>query len=105
MGSNENKIFSLGNRGVVYEQWLGVDKSFEKLGDISTLSKRHPGYSFTILDDSEWKAESSTTSHAARMRGFFVPPYTGNYLFLAQGEDNAQVYISETDDPKDLVMG
>ena len=65
-----------------------------------------PDYNFTSVLEA-----SSPSKHqlgegnkfVGRLRGFFVPPRTGDYQFKIVSDDNSILYISLSGDPNDKV--
>ena len=42
-------------------------------------------------------------NYAERIRGYFTPPVTGNYYFWIAGSDSAELWISDDNDPVDVI--
>lgn len=88
----------LGAAGTVLrEQWSGV--SGTSLLDLFN----NPNYPNTPTSSGTMTSLASTVNAAdnygARIRGYIIPPTTGNYTFTVTGDDNVVVYLGLNSEP------
>ncbi|XP_029801305.1 fibrocystin [Suricata suricatta] len=87
-----------GNRGLLFE----VGDAAEGLD----LTAATSGYWWQIVPNASspfgfWSKEGQP--FRARLSGFFVAPETNNYTFWIQADDQASLYISQSEDPRTKV--
>ncbi|KAF0885311.1 PKHD1 protein, partial [Crocuta crocuta] len=87
-----------GNRGLLFE----VGDAAEGLD----LTAATSGYRWQIVPNASspfgfWSKEGQP--FRARLSGFFLAPETNNYTFWVQADDQASLYLSQSEDPKTKV--
>ncbi|XP_019312940.2 fibrocystin [Panthera pardus] len=87
-----------GNRGLLFE----VGDAAEGLD----LTAATSGYWWQIVPNASspfgfWSKEGQP--FRARLSGFFVAPETNNYTFWVQADDQASLYLSQSEDPRTKV--
>ncbi len=82
---------------VVQEIWTNVPGT-----NISDIPTSTPANVTNLLGSLEG-VTGFGTNYAERVRGYFTAPVTGNYYFWIAGSDSAQLWISDDNDPVNLV--
>ncbi len=88
----------VGPLGTIFrEYWTGIS------GTLVTDLLNSPGYPNAPTGSSYMTQLSAANgwgdSYGQRMRGYIVPPVTGNYVFTATSDDNSLIYLSQNADP------
>ncbi|KAJ8320864.1 hypothetical protein KUTeg_002451 [Tegillarca granosa] len=83
----------LGNRGLILEFWNETSKSMSNLADVLSLNNTASDYILSFAEEVHFKKEI-WNSYVSRMRGYFVPPHTGEYSFYVKAVDGAILYMS-----------
>ncbi|XP_032227275.2 uncharacterized protein LOC5503106 isoform X2 [Nematostella vectensis] len=88
--------------GLVLERWDGLDgydiKNLVQSSRFPTLPN-YLGYTDAYTEPPDWG-----DSYGSRIRGYFVPPLTGDYIFQLASDAQGQLYISTDENPKRKVM-
>ncbi|XP_074660960.1 fibrocystin-L-like [Tubulanus polymorphus] len=90
----------------VYPGSIGVNQEFWNMSrtsheEIRNKTPSDPGYSSIHAQRLSYSS-SDMPRNDARMKAFFVPPYTGLYTFYIKADDSAALYFSKTGDPANL---
>ncbi len=88
--------------GLLYERWDGIAGV-----DIASLTS-HANYpdnpsSTTYLTDLFEAPSNAGSEFGTRVRGYIVPPLTGNYTFWIASDDHGSLLLSSDDDPANAV--
>ena len=83
----------LGNRGWHLEIW-NTDNTldFENLDEIAAMNDTLDGYNMSYIDDAMYVY--NIQKHLARVSGYFVAPYSGNFTFYIRGKQMAKMYLT-----------
>ncbi|XP_069129121.1 fibrocystin-L-like [Argopecten irradians] len=99
---DQTQQISPGNRGVIIESWK--ETSVSDLDMIKDLNESAPDYSVTFSDTTSITGDSTSGSYANRLRGFFYPPYDGEYHFFISSSNGCNFYLSTDTDPAETIV-
>ena len=51
-----------------------------------------------------WPVENIADNYGGRMFGYLIPPFTGQYYFAVESDDNSQLYLSTNDNSANKVL-
>jgi len=85
---------------ITLEVWnnLGGDKVSDL---VDNPAYRNPPSTTAGLNQLEYAGRGER--YGARIRGFLVPPQSGDYIFWVVSDDSSELWLSPTDSPKDKV--
>jgi PKD domain/PA14 domain len=83
-------------RGITQEHWSNIS------GTTLTSLKNHPDYpakpTYTRTLTSVFEASKEIAdNYGRRVRGYFIPPTTGNYTFYISSDEESELHLSSTD--------
>lgn len=64
-----------------------------------TSSSKFPHSPDSLTDLTSTQSSNNGDSYGSVMRGFVIPPTTGNYTFWVAADDQAEIHLSTDDDP------
>ena len=105
--NEKTESYQSGNAGLKYEIWLNSDNlDYVDSGTWNILPEISPNHT-VILDQGALIREpifNETNGYVARMSGFIVAPYTGQFEFYIASSDKVSLYISNTSDVADTKL-
>lgn len=91
----------VGNRGLTLEIWNTTTKSHSNLDDVLLFNDSASDYILSHTDKTYFSEDMD--NYVSRARGYFIPPYSGNYSFMIKADDGASLYLSNSENPNDKV--
>ncbi|XP_021374256.1 fibrocystin-L-like, partial [Mizuhopecten yessoensis] len=91
-----------GNRGFIVESWKDTLES--NLTMVKNLNESAPDYQTTFSDTTHIPGYNTSSNYVNRMRGFFFPPFDGEYQFVIASAAGVQFYLSSDTDPANLKL-
>jgi hypothetical protein len=97
----------VGAGNVLIEEWFTANTGQQVNNDVTTLhtyidSGKAPDKSYwaTKLD----RPDGGEDYWGGRMRGYIIPPETGDYTFWTASDDDSEVWLSTDEDPANATM-
>ncbi|XP_021358206.1 fibrocystin-L-like [Mizuhopecten yessoensis] len=91
-----------GNRGVSVESWKDTHES--NLEKVMNLNESASDYQTSFSDTTRIPGYNTSSSYVNRMRGFFYPPFDGQYRFVITSAAGVQFYLSTDTDPANVKL-
>lgn len=83
------------------EIWNTTTKSHSNLDDVLLFNNSASDYILSHTDKTYFSEEMD--NYVSRARGYFIPPFSGNYSFMVKADDGASLYLSNSENPNDKV--
>jgi hypothetical protein len=97
----------LGQGSVLIEEWYTLNTGHQVTDNVDTLhafinagNAPNKSYWATKLD----RPDGGEDYWGARMRGYIIPPETGDYTFWTASDDDSEVWLSTDDNPANAKM-
>ena len=97
----------LGAGNVLIEEWFTANTGQQVADNVDTLhayinAGNAPSKSYWAqkLD----RPDAGEDYWGARMRGYIIPPETGDYTFWTASDDDSEVWLSTNEDPANVKM-
>ena len=84
---------------VLQEIWLNLPDNYDGVADIPVTTPPTTSRVLVTLEQPQNWADH----YGTRVRGYIVPPTTGNYTFWIASDDQSELWISTDDQPANLV--
>ena len=96
--ANPFEIEEFRTTGAILDTWTGISFGY----DISSLKRDTNNFAYAPrnsvrLVDSLEGPTNVGDNYGSRMRGWLVPPVTGNFVFWIASDDNGEFWLSTTD--------
>ncbi|XP_072025342.1 fibrocystin-L-like [Amphiura filiformis] len=99
-GSDTNRTTYPGSRGILWERWSTADTNL----DTATFDVTSGDYLEPQVQFYGESPHDVAENYVGRLRGYFVPPRDGEYRFWIRGDDENQLYFSESGDEADMTI-
>ncbi|MFN8444701.1 MAG: SdrD B-like domain-containing protein [Caldilineaceae bacterium] len=86
--------------GLRNEEWLGNIPNVSGVADLTSSAFYPNGYSAVSFPSSfDLPRDVLPDASGRRVRGWIIPPVTGNYIFYLASDDGSELYLSNGDNP------
>ncbi|XP_021357928.1 fibrocystin-L-like [Mizuhopecten yessoensis] len=92
-----------GNRGIIVESWNETLADMDNLEIIESLNESFPDYQVMFADATQIPGIGISNKYVNRMKGFFMPPFDGEYQLVLNSTEGAQLYLSTDEENLQLI--